>query len=492
MSMRGCLSFILVMVALGLTGLVAVPQRAEVTTWTVPTADCLPAGIGITPSGKVFFAEFDTDKIGQLDPTTNEIRERDVGDGPSGLVVSGEDSVYFVTRIDNAVDLLVFIGGGSRWLFPTSGGAPRALVSAASGPGSVNLWSNERIASKVARFSPETISVTLPLIIAEPVAVTPNVTEIDPVVTAVTPLAFPGNPMLPPPIYYNPGVTTGPFTEWTAIYDSEVVEDLSVAPDGQVWFTQTLSPLTALDPTTDTMLAYGLPSGTNAVGVRVDVDGDVWFTDVSRPAIGRLDPMTGDVHLWTIPSGHQPLNLGFDSAGNVWFTDRAGDAVGYLSPARNEIAVYSFATNTHPLELAIDTADNVWFTAERGNFVARLEVLPALGPPPVAPSASAFTGYTISQAGSQADIGVTYVYDGSAGLPVWLGVRVMSGGLPIPAFSYTPVHIDHIGGGTVHLDVEYHGTGAVTSDGIRLFMFTTPGETVFAARDVEFAATWRP
>ena len=492
MSKRGCACFVLAAVVVGLTGLVAVAQRAEVTAWAVPSADCLPAGIGITPSGKVFFAEYSTDKIGLLDPTTNEIRERNVGDGPSGLVVSGEDSVYFTTRLDNAVELLVFIGGGNRWLFPTSGGSPRALVSAPSGPGSVNLWSNERSAAKVVRFSPETITVTLPLIIAEPIAVTPSVTQIDPVVTLVSPQAFPGNPMLPPPIYYNPGVTTGPFTEWSAIYDSEVVEDLAVAPGGQVWFTQTLSPLTALDPTTDTMLAYGLPAGTNAAGVRVDDGGDVWFTDVSRPAIGRLDPMTGDVHLWTIPGGDQPLDLAFDSAGNVWFTDRAGDAVGYLGPSRNEMALYSFPPNTHPLRLAIDGVDSVWFTAERGNFVARLEILPVLGPPPVAPSASAFTGYSISQAGSRADIGVTYVYDGSMGLPVWIGVRVTSGGLPIPDFSYAPVRIDHSGGGTVHLDVEYRGTGTVHSDGIRFFMFTAPGETVFATRDVEFAATWRP
>jgi len=484
--------FLVLAVVIGLTGLVAVPQRAEVTSWTVPTADCLPAGIGITPSGKVFFAEFATDKIGLLDPTTNEIRERDVGDGPSGLVVTGEDSVYFTARLDNAVELLVFIGGGNHWLFPTSGGSPRALVSASSGPGSVNLWSNERSAAKVARFSPETVTVTLPLIIAEPVAVTPDVTEIDPVVTSVAPHAFPGNPMLPPPIYYNPGVTTGPFTEWPAIYETEAVEDLAVAPDGQVWFTQTLSPLTVLDPTTDTMLAYGLPPGTNALAVRVDDSGDVWFTDVSRPAIGRLDPITGDVHLWTIPGGIQPLDLGFDSAGNVWFTDRAGDAVGYLSPTRNEIASYAFPTNTHPLQLAIDDADNAWFTAERGNFVARLEILPTLGPPPIAPSASAFTGYSISQAGSRADISVTYVYNGSAGLPVWISARVTTGGIPIPEFSYTPVRIDHSGGGTVHLDVEYRGTGTVTSDGIRFFMFTSPSETVFATRDVEFAATWRP
>jgi len=491
MSKRWCVSCILAVVV-GLTGLVAVPQRAEVTAWAVPTADCLPEGIGITPSGKVFFAEYSTDKIGLLDPTTNEIRERDVGDGPSGLVVSNDDAVYFTTRIDNAIELLVFIGGGNRWLIPTSAGSPRALVSAPSGPGSVNLWSNERSAAKVARFSPSTISVTLPLIIAEPIAVAPDVIQIDPVVTLVAPQAFPGNPMLPPPIYYNPGVTTGPFTEWSAIYESEVVEDLAVAPDGQVWFTQTLSPLTALDPTTNTMLAYGLPPGTDAVGVRVDDGGNVWFTDISRPAIGRLDPITGDVHLWTIPGGNQPLDLGFDSAGNVWFTDRAGDAVGYLSPARNEIALYLFPLNTHPLRLAIDGVGNVWFTAERGNFVARLEILPVLGPPPIAPSAATFTAYSISQAGNRADISVTYVYDGSMGLPVWIGVRVTSGGFPIPDFSYAPVRIDHSGGGTVHLDVEYRGTGAVDSDGIRIFMFAASGETVLASREVEFVTTWRP
>ena len=75
MSKRGCVSLVLVAVVVGLTGLVAVSQRAEVTTWTLPTADCLPEGIGITPSGKVFFAGEHGENICRTVRIANHIRQ---------------------------------------------------------------------------------------------------------------------------------------------------------------------------------------------------------------------------------------------------------------------------------------------------------------------------------------------------------------------------------------------------------------------------------
>ncbi|HCP31940.1 TPA: hypothetical protein DIT45_01615, partial [Candidatus Acetothermia bacterium] len=383
MRARKCAGFILTLVVVALIATVGMAQTVEVTTWQLPSPNSLPRGIGVTPNGKVFFAEFNVDKIGLLDPITNEIRERDVGDGPSGLVVADNESVYYTLALGNALELLVFIGGGHTWPVPTPGCWPGKLVEAPSGPGKVNLWLNERLAGKVTRFAPTQITVTLPLIITPPVIVSPNIWQIEPITFPVSPSTYPGNPMLPPPIAYVPGVTTGPFTEWSLLDVGVYVEDLAVAPDGRVWFTRGFSPLAVLDPGSDTVLLYGLPTGTDALGVAVDVTGDVWFTDISRPAIGRLDPTTGNVHLWTIPGGVQPFDLAFDGMGNVWFTDREADAVGVLSPATDEITLYPLPPNTHPLYLVIDEVGNVWFTAEGGNFVARLKILPALGPPPV-------------------------------------------------------------------------------------------------------------
>ncbi len=468
-------------------------QVVELTRWPLPGANALPFDIAIAPDGKVYFTEFRLNKVGQLDPATNEIRERNVGQGPAGLVLGDTGSLYFTLALDNALELLVFIGGGAKWTVPTPGSWPEVLVPAATGPGKVNLWLNERNASKVARFSPLQIAVTLPLIIAPPTPVTPVVTEISPTLTPVTPEIHPGNPMLPPPIALLVPTSSGPFTEWQSMVTDDPVERVAVAPDGRVWFTQGVAPISVLDPGTNTVLLYGIPAGTSALGITVAGDGAVWFTDTGRPAIGVLDPATADVRLWPIPGGIQPFHLVIDDVGNVWFTDREGDAVGYLSPARNEIAMYRMPVNSHPLFLTLDPAGNVWFTAERGNFIGRLSILPVLGVPPMLPSdAFRFLGYGLSQFGSRASGSVTYLYDGSAGLPVWISVEILRNGVVLPGFVSPPVRINVAGTGTAAITVEYRGAAAATSDEVRFLVSLTPGGLALAEKRVDFPTTWTP
>ncbi len=361
---------------------VAQGQTVDLTRWSIPTANALPYGIGLAPDGKVYFAEFNGNKIGQLDPSTDEIRERSVTGGPFGLVVGPTGSLFYTLAQANAVETMVFTGGSNRWNLPTPAATPQALVAAPTGPGQVNLWLAERNGGKIARFAPAQILVTLPLIITPPTAVAPSSTEIAGITTPVSPESHPGNPMLPPPIALLVPSVSPPFTEWEGVGGPAIMHRVAVGPDGRVWFTQDSELLISLDPDSNTALYYGLPSGTRPLGVIVGPNGWVWFTDTSRPAIGVLDPSTGDVRLWRIPGGSQPFDLARDSAGNVWFTDRSANAVGYLSPTRNEIVMYPLGFNVHPVFLVLDSEQRVWFTAELGNYVGRLSIVPVLGPPP--------------------------------------------------------------------------------------------------------------
>jgi len=472
---------------------VALGQRAEITTWAIPTPDSLPASVGVAPDGTVYFTEFSGAKIGLLDPATNEIKERGVNGSPSGLYVADAGTVYYTLPNESALEILVFIGGGNRWSVPAPGSWPERLIPDPSGPGQVNLWLNERLAGRVARFSPSQVAVTLPLITVSPVSVSPTVVEVDPTVSSVAPQSFPGNPALPPPIVYAPGVTTGAFTEWTAMDTTKYVEDVAVTPDGKVWFCQGMAPLSQLDPASDTLLLYGLPPGTNAIGVTVDGAGNVWFADVSRPAIGMLDPTTGDVTIWPIPGGVQPIDLEADSIGGVWFIDREADDIGYLSPMRNEVALYPLPDGSRPVALDLEDDVTVWFVCERGNVVGRLSIIPVLGPPPVPPTPGAgcvFPAYSISQSGSEAEITLTYEYDGSAGLPVWIGVLPMVEGTTVSEFNYTPVEVTEPGRNTVTIHLTYTGTGRLETDALWFHMFRQPTSEVICERQVEFPAVW--
>ena len=109
--------------------------------------------------------------------------------------------------------------------------------------------------------------------------------------------------------------------------------------------------------------------------------GDVWFTTGYNHRIGKLDPLTQDVIQWEVPSGGQVLHLAVALDGRVWFTEREGDRIGVLDPITNTIKTYQLASETHPLDLAIDDDGAIWFTNERGNSIGRLE-LSALGTPP--------------------------------------------------------------------------------------------------------------
>ncbi len=484
----------LCLVGLVLGTLTAGGQVMKLTRWDLPTTNALPYGIAIAPDGKVYFTEFTLNRIGQLDPVANEIRERQVGEGPAGLVLGDTGSVYFTLSQENALELLVFVGGGAKWSLPTPGAWPEVLVAAPTGPGQVNLWLNERNSNKIARFAPAQISVTLPYILSPPTPVATSEIEITPVVSVVVPAVYPGNPLLPPPIALLVPTTSGPFTEWQSMITDHYLERVAVAPDGRVWFTQGVAPLSALDPSSNTVLLYGIPSGTAALGITVGPDGGVWFTDTNRPAIGLLDPATADVRLWPIPGGRQPFALVPDTVGNVWFTDREADAVGRLSPARNEITLYGLPAGTHPLFLVLDEVGNVWFTAERGNFVGKLSIVPVLGPPPTLPTAGAFQflSYGLSQIGNRASGSITYLYDGSAGLPVWISVDVLRNGAVLPGFVSTPVRVEGAGAGTVAVSVEYRGASPVTSDEVRFVVALLPGGPPFATQRMDFATTWTP
>ena len=188
-----------------------------------------------------------------------------------------------------------------------------------------------------------------------------------------------------------------------------MVHSVAVAPNGRIWYTEALAPLVSLDPSTNSALYYGLPSGTEPFAVIAGANGEVWFTDTGRSSIGVLDPATGDVYLWPIPGGVQPYDLAPDNDGNVWFTDREADAIGRLNPATDEIIMYALGTNAHPTFLVLDEQKSVWFTAERGNYVGRLSVSvqPQPGPVPV-PSGQGSLEISSTPPGAQVYIDGTY------------------------------------------------------------------------------------
>ena len=229
------------------------------------------------------------------------------------------------------------------------------------------------------------------------------------------------------------------------------------------------------------------------MNIIVAPDGWVWFTDTARASIGVLDPAISNIRLWSIPGGHQPFEILLDDAGKVWFTDREADMIGYLNPTTNEIVTYRLPSGCHPLFFAFDAQGNVWFTAERGDFVGRLSLVPVLGEPPVALGAGfTFTGYALSQRNDLAQVRFSYLYDGSAGLPLFLTVEVLAGGAPLAGFVSDPlyVQVSSTGAGQANFELRYTGPVPRTSAAMRFVAARTPGGPPTAVLVVEFPTTW--
>ena len=387
----------------------------QLTRWSIPTANAHAQGIGVAADGKVYFTEYNTNKIGQLDPATNQIRERSADGGPYGLYVSPGGTLHYTLAGANAVETMVFHGGTSRANLPTPAAFPGTLVAAPTGPGQVNLWLPERNAGKVARFAPAQIPIPMIYITTHPTTVLPTTAQLTGASSVVVPQFDPGNPMLPPPIALVMPTGIPPFAEWEGPSGANRV---AVAPDGRIWFTDGGSLVTVLDPTTNTLLYYGLPSGTQALAVIVGPNGWVWFTDTSRPAIGVLNPNNQDVRLWPIPGGAQPFDLVRDSTGTIWFTDRLANAIGELNPVANQMVLYPLGANTRPAFLALDAQEQVWFTAEWGNYVGRLAVAPVLGPPPSDPSPSGQGTLQVNSTPPGAQVFIDGVHRGTTPLTV--------------------------------------------------------------------------
>jgi virginiamycin B lyase len=485
-----CALFILMMA--GLLGILGFAQKAELLIWPLPTADALPSGLSIAPDGKIYIAQFDAQKIGLLDPGTNELSERGIGANPVSIYAPSNDAVIYTLPHDNVIEYLVFIGGQARWPVPTPGAWPKDLTPAPSGPGQINFWFVERLAGKLARLSPAQIAVTLPLFYPQKHTITPQRQEIIPNVVPVKPSFYAGNPMLPPPLALVQAKTTGPVTEWAVTgFSSNYVEDLALAPkSGAVWFTTSQGELGSLDPPSSTVAFHTLPPNARALGVAVAPDGKIWFTDSATPAIGSLDPVTGDVYLWAIPGGAQPLKILVEPPGRIWFIDREADFVGFLRPSANEFVIYPLPPSSYPVDLVLADDGTAWFVCERGNYVASLSIVPVLGPPPVAPGAGAarILGYSITQVGSHATIQVLYSYDGSLGFPVLIGLYVLPSG---EGFSYAPYRITQPGMGTATIELYYNGATPIQSEALRIVMYLQ-NQQVIAEKKVEFLTTWSP
>ncbi len=512
-----------------LMAVVCSAQVMELTIWPLPGENSQPQQIHAVAKQalpvylRIYFAEFGVNRVAELQPATNKLREWEVGEGPVGIYareayVGGQYSweVYCTLARGNAVAMVnADTNTSCRWPIPTANSWPKGLEAKVWDPVS-GLYFPQRNVGQVARLWPEESEATCDTRVPTTWDVVPDVMRIDPVVHHVEPWYFAG---APPMTGHMPGVQHGVITEWTSPEIGTYIEQVAARSD-ELWFVDGVPHILVLrvadNPADSTCDRYELPSGIVPGAIAVDVD--VWFAgaSTSSPVIGRLDSTTGEVSLWNIPGAVQPFDLVVDRSAQspegehyskVWFTDRGAEAIGYLDVIRNEIVLYPLPRNTFPLYLT-KVMDEVWFTTDRGNLVGRLKVfnLSTWGELPESTGCT-FWEYSWAGAGSYGSLGASFTYDGSRGLPVWVGMEVLNQGVPVPGFVVSQTELEVRGGTTVNsyppnmssagnakvrFIFEYEGTDRVQSDMVRIYLSDQPEGMPFCYNNIEMIATWIP
>lgn len=139
-------------------------------------------------------------------------------------------------------------------------------------------------------------------------------------------------------------------------------------------------------------------TGTGLTDVTIAPDGGVWFTNFLNRKFGRFDPATHTMAQYTLSSidpslgAGQPRQITTAPDGTVWMTTRQasyngpGNALVRIVPSDTPTAtVYPLAADRAPLALSADNAGNIWFGVTNPtapSLVGRLAGVVGVAPAP--------------------------------------------------------------------------------------------------------------
>ena len=112
--------------------------------------------------------------------------------------------------------------------------------------------------------------------------------------------------------------------------------DITVGPDGDLWFTEESGDrIGRITPSgTVTEFSAGITAESGPDGITAGPDGNLWFTENFGNRIGRITP-GGTVTEFNagITPGSRPVGITAGPDGNLWFTEEFGDRIGRITPS---------------------------------------------------------------------------------------------------------------------------------------------------------------
>jgi streptogramin lyase len=166
-------------------------------------------------------------------------------------------------------------------------------------------------------------------------------------------------------------ITAGQFTQFPVPEPSDVVVDDA----GGVWFTAPLEgSVDRLDPATGAVQSFPVPDGLTPRQLTIAIDGQIWFTSRFVPqGVGRLDPSTGVVTTFPTPSNPGPEAIAASPDGSVWFTQSTKGNIARIDNA-GVIAEAKAVKGSQPLGITVALNGDPWYTMLSANKIATLQL----------------------------------------------------------------------------------------------------------------------
>jgi streptogramin lyase len=169
--------------------------------------------------------------------------------------------------------------------------------------------------------------------------------------------------------------TDGVFTEFgldlnTCTACSITPNGMAATPDGNIWFTDfNRNAIGRLEPSTNTFTFFEIPTpNVTPAGITLGPDGALWFAEFHGNQIGRID-LAGSITEFGTAIGPDQITVGPD--GNLWFTEPFNNKIGRITP-QGVITEFALASPAQPRDIVTGPDGNLWFTEYNANQIARI------------------------------------------------------------------------------------------------------------------------
>ncbi|HTA39368.1 MAG TPA: hypothetical protein VK760_09840 [Candidatus Acidoferrales bacterium] len=145
-------------------------------------------------------------------------------------------------------------------------------------------------------------------------------------------------------------------------------EGIALGSDGNVWFTENTGNAVGRVTTTGVVTEFtsGLTASAHSSGIAQGPDGNMWFTEISAGKVGTID--TGGAITEYAVGSVSPTGITAGPDGNLWFTEAvAGSKIGQMDTGGNLANEFTTTMNSTPNAITTGPDSNLWFTQASGS-----------------------------------------------------------------------------------------------------------------------------